>query len=56
MFVVMHMFAADTAFHLAADRRHRLLRERSVLRARSRRLRRRPVVDHLLPGSPPDAA
>jgi hypothetical protein len=52
----MHMFAADTAFQLAADRRHQLLRERSVFRARSRRLRRRPVVDRLLPGSPPDAA
>ena len=56
MFVAMHLIAADTAFHLAADRRQRLLRERSIFRARSRRLRRRPVVDHLLPGSPPDAA
>jgi hypothetical protein len=52
----MHMIAADAAFQLAADRRQHLLRERSAFPTRSRRLRRRPVVDHLLPGSPPDAA
>ena len=52
----MHMIADDTAFQLAADRRRQLVGERSVFRARSRRLRRRPVVDQLLPGSPPDAA
>jgi hypothetical protein len=52
----MYMTAADTTFQLAADRRQHLLRERSVFVARARRLRRRPVVDHLLPGSPPDAA
>ena len=47
----MHLFATDTAFQLAADRRERLLEQA----ARRRRLRRRPVADRL-PGSPPDAA
>jgi hypothetical protein len=52
----MHLIAADTAYHLAADRRQRLVRQHSVFRVSPHRLRRRPVVDHLLPGSPPDAA
>jgi hypothetical protein len=49
--VAMDMYAVDTAFQLVADRRERLLTQV----ARRRRLRRRPVTDHL-PGSPPDAA
>ncbi len=52
----MHLFAVDTAFQLAADRRQQLIRERRAVIARPHRLRRRPVNDHLLPGSPPDAA
>ena len=47
----MHPFDADTVFQLDADRRERLCDQV----ARRRRLRRRPVSDHL-PGSPPDAA
>lgn len=47
----MHLFAVDTAYQLAADRRERLLAQAS----RNRRLRRRHV-DASLPGSPLDAA
>ena len=47
----MHLFAVDTAFQLASDRRQRLLDQAS----RRRRLRRRPVAA-ALPGTPPDAA
>jgi len=48
---LMHLFATDTAFQLASDRRERLLDQA----ARRRRLRRRPVAA-ILPGTPPDAA
>jgi hypothetical protein len=51
----MHLIAADTAFELAREHRQRLLDEFPRRPRRTRRLRRRPVVDHL-PGSPPDAA
>jgi len=47
----MHLYAVDTAFQLADDRREQLLRQV----ARRRRLRRRPPRT-VLPGSPPDAA